>query len=269
MENLDIDNPQHKEFRSFGKVMDYLEEKLSPEETTAMEEAIEQDESLEDLVNEIHQAWMQNPNLRADATEAHAQLGEVFSNIEEQGQQGAKSIGLSPSWYWVAAAVVVMLILAWQFWPRSSNNLCDCDNVSQIVQETGVYSQHYTLRAAREPLPADQAFATYDNKNYQEAIPQFETLLDTNSQTTLENREMTLSLAVSYLMANRSADALPYLRRVGNFMEPRYQSEADWYTALVQIDLGNTPAARQHLQKLRDRRQLHADDAEKLLECIE
>lgn len=245
----------------FAYLMDYVEGKLPAAEAEALEARLAQDADLEAYVDELHDAWLRNPDLRAEVLATHASLRPTLYQ--------AAGLGATPRWTWLVAALSVALLLSlgWWLWP-SSPSLCDLDTPQAVAREVGLYQQQFLMMSARNAQAAnlEAAFATYDQGDYDRAISQIRALLDT-SHTTLAARELTLCLGVSYFMSGQYAAARPHLQRARRFTEPRYGQEAAWYLALSAHAQGRDAEARRWLDPLAAAPGYYQTAAQTLRDC--
>lgn len=260
------DSEGPEEFYSFDLVMDYLEGKLPERQKSRLKAALEKSEALEDYVDDVHDAWLHNPNLREDVDRESPLLMVAFTELAEQHPLPEKKPHWLRTWQSgaVAATALIAAVLTW--WAYANRGTCQL-STPQLIEETGAYGQMATTQSEGGANDYSEAFSFYAQGDYAQAIPRFERLIDTtqNSETM---REMTLSLGVAYLMTGQSQAAVPHLRRAQGFFQPRYQQQAAWYLALAYRDLGRTAEAEGLLQQLADRGQLHAPHAEQLLPCL-
>lgn len=258
-------NPEPEEFYSFERVLDYLEGKLSPGDQSRLEVALSLDEELEDYVDEVHDAWLRNPNLREDTRRESSLLMATFTRLAEEQSLPASKPPKTANWKpsAIAATVLIAVVLTW--WAYSPSGTCHL-STPDLIANTGAYGQMATTQSQGMADGYSEAFGYYAEGDYRQAIPLFERLTQaTPPGETL--REMTLSLGVAYLMTGQSQAAVPYLQSARGFFQPRYQQEGAWYLALAYRDLGRTAEAQALLRDLADRGQLHADHARALMAC--
>lgn len=237
------------DLRTFEKMMDYLEEKLSKEEHRQMEHLISEDEAFADDINELHAEWLRNPKLREEVPRLHT---EMFSKLRELGPPAVPKPNirrLLQATVAIAAVLLIFFLLRPVLFPPAQ-----LESVSAIAEQAGIYKQkgNFMSGGGTDSL-ARNAFELYDKaikrSDYTEAISSFEQLIDptSNSQTM---REMTLCLAISYIMEGQANSAIPYLKRARSFKEPKYHKEANWYEALALIDLGQKEKAQIVLEQV-------------------
>jgi tetratricopeptide (TPR) repeat protein len=169
---------------------------------------------------------------RIRAALAHGERPRLKALLEEEERSFRKAPVMT---VWVRramAAAAVLLPLLWFFWPANDpfspyeNRLSAMGASNQI--ET-------TIQTASK---------AYDTKDYATAATLFGQLA-----TALPDESQYAFYQANALMADKKyALALPIWERLLTTTREPYASEAHWYLALTQRELGNHQAARTHLQ---------------------
>ena len=257
-------------FRNFEKMIAFLEEALPEEEMRQFEKFLEEDEEFADRFDELHKAWLLNPNLKQDVTMFHE---ELFTLLKSQARESPGNKGKEGNLKsFIFFGIGILLLVIFIIWRGTEQSDCSFEDIPSVAKEASLYSQQYTTMGTGAPASNTtdsiiQGFVNYDSQNYEEAVEIFLKQIDT-TQTTLVMREMTLCLAVSFIMVGEESKALPYLRRVQVFEEPRYTLEAEWYLALIKLAGGNYNEAKIYLQKVIDKGSPYENSASMLLECL-
>lgn len=246
--------------RSFEKMMDYFEELLEEEEKLLFEELMEKDKEFAAEVDELHEAWLRNPDLRSEVHHYHPKLLADLQRFKKNPPFPPWKLLLS------VAAVVFLIVMGIMFWPRERAS-CPLDNIQMLAEEAGVYREQYSDLGAKEPDQIDSVFYFYTNGNYDQAIPLFEEIIDTTQRTHVM-REMTLCLAVSYIMTERPSLAIPYLQRTRSFIEKHYTFQANWYEALIQLEYGDLDQAQRLFNQVVRDDSSYSDEAERIVTCM-
>ncbi|MEL6134631.1 MAG: hypothetical protein AAFR59_14820 [Bacteroidota bacterium] len=250
---------------SFEVIMDYFEKKLAEDLVQKIEETIDSNDEYADWVDELHDAWLKNPNYRVDVLQFHQTL---FKQMNQEAHPEPQTHWLrrwSP--YLLVAASVIALLIFFLNPDATPTPPCDLDDVRMTARKAGIYEQQYITFSAKGTEPIVEAFRLYDEEKYTEAIERFLQHLDTTTQDQ-KAREGTLCLAVSYFMAGQNTLAASYFQVVEGYFEPKYKIEARWYQALMDLEAGNTADAKIKLQAMANENNPYQMAARALLTCL-
>jgi len=262
--------PHTPDIRSFEVIMDYFEEKLDAKVKEIIDETINSDDAYADRVDQLHDAWLRNPNHRQDVMEFHHNLFARMQQEVDAKHDSDSTQNTLRKWspYILIAASILALLVFYLTQDHTSTSSCKLEDVRLAAREAGIYEQQYITYSSKGPQPIDAAFRAYDEAQYPEAIKLFTQHLDT-SQQDQQAREGTLCLAVSYFMTGQNDLALPYFLRIESYFESKYQLESTWYRALINLEEGNTQEGQAKLQALATKNNPYQDAARDLLNCLE
>lgn len=218
----------------------YLQDQLTEEERIAFEERLSKEEK-EELANEL--------GIRDEIRIKFRQsLREEVAGFE---QQATRIRQFNPTFMGIAATLLLISSLIFYF-AKDQGSLFD--------QYYEVYPNYEltTVRGEGGSSDREKAYQAYDSKNYEQAITSFNSL-DTllvadrffRGLSYLENQEPEMALKdFDFVLLNK---------------DKNYSSAAVWYSALINIHLGQNDKAVPLLRELSSGKSEFADDAKKLL----
>ena len=193
-------------------------------------------------------------------------LSEEVESWEKElrDEAGAPRVIVLRPWvkYMTAAAVAAILITTLFFVNRPVN-----DDPQQLFSAYFVpYEDLISVRQDGDGSEAlSIAMAKYNEKEYGEAIPEFERYLEKNP----ENNEAMFFLGISYLGEKKASDAMMVFKELETHAGS-YSDHVNWYMALADILKGNIPSAKARLENIaRDPDHDLAAKAKQLLDELE
>jgi len=147
-----------------------------------------------------------------------------------------------PRWIYAAAAVLLLLLLAWPVW----QSLNPSDPI--YASNDALFAKHLSLPPApqvrdEKTIPWQEA---YRRGQYPEAIAALEQLAA--DSTTARRSETYLYLGLSYLAAGQAKAALDALQKIGP--ESFDWEDAQWYQALAYLKGNDSAEAKAILQNI-------------------
>lgn len=176
------------------------------------------------------------------------QLASQFSTTEATREAPVKTL---PNHYrWInriaAAAVILILPLAgWMYWNAQAKERL----FSQYFQS--YESDYLSLRGegAETPNPMLQkAMEIYQQKEYLESIPLFDSYLEQVPENTIA----AFHAGMASLEAGQTSKAIQYFEIV-RLNDPSYYEDASWYLALAYLDMDRVEEANGVLEDLATR----------------
>lgn len=198
--------------------------------------------------------------------EGERQLDEQLRDLGHQllrsdSDTGQKRVFGMPRWLYAAAAVFLLLLLAWPVYQTLK------PSVPAFADNRALFDQHFRVPPAPEVRDAQaSAWRTaWRNKDYAAAIDGLEKLLA--DPATTNRSEAHLYLGISNLAAGRGKEALDALSQVGK--DSFDYEEAQWYTALAQIIVDDVVHAKQTLGEISGKQgHPHQTEAQEMLKSI-
>jgi len=193
-------------------------------------------------------------------------IREDVANWEKEIQEEEQRRVISPqsSWkkYLALAAAIALLAIAFLYLTTPSQK-------TNHELFTAYFAPYENVLAVRDGSESNEslgyAMKLYDEREYREAIPYFQQVLDENK----ENADALYYLGISYLAEKNPTQAIAafeQLVRQNNI----YSDQASWYLALANLLEGNEPAAKELLENIsRDENHDLKDKAEDLLEALD
>ncbi len=238
------------EQQTYDLLKRYVTGQMQEAERTAFEQRLKADTSFAEEVA----AWatiqkgIQAEGDRRLSEELHA-LGKKLMQ-ENAPERTATTVNAAsgrvfhlPRWVYAAAAVFLLLLIAWPVY-RSLQPSAP----TYAYNSKSVFEQHF--RAAPPPEVRDAEVApwqkAYQNKQYDVAVAALEKLLaDPNYG---RRSEAQLYLGISHLAAGRGRQALDALQKVSP--DSYDWDEAQWYSALAYVIVDDVVQAKQILHNI-------------------
>lgn len=138
--------------------------------------------------------------------------------------------------YWVAAAVVLLLIPLFLFLERDRSS-------EKLFSQ---YFAPYDVPATGDSSASSAALQHYEKENYALALPLWEKMLGKNPSDAAAQ----FYTGNSQLALNHTQDAIASFEAVIEQAPNQYVEEAEWYLALSYLKANRTGKARQSLKKI-------------------
>lgn len=209
----------------YEKIERYLGDQLSPEEKTAFEAAIEQDESLKQAVEE------QRISHEAIEVIIEDNLRGSFAKWKEEEQETKRvstpivaKKNRRITWA-IAATILVLIVLGVMQWRSNSysNESILADHFQPFIPSD--------LRSPAATNGMNEGLAAFENQDYKTAIDFFRSIRDTSIQYAAAQ----YSLAHSYYAAKNYDLASQYFTNSIELGDIRYKEKAEWYLLLVAL----------------------------------
>ncbi len=256
---------------TFEYLLDFLEGKLTDKEESAIRSRMEMDAEYRELIEELDQAQKKDPDYRNRIIEQHELLFKQLDQLtnHEIAPPQTQIRRLAP-WVGAAAAALILVFSYWIWFSKGQQMYCNVQDLICILeQETPYQGRIFLMGDSSRNQSLEAAMTAYNAGSYQVAIPIFESLLATQDINPAIRQELTLSLAVAYLFEEQSAQALPLLGEVADYEETRFQAEAEWYSALAYIQLGQQEEAKTLLEALAAYQNPHSESARVYLDQLD
>ncbi len=190
------------------------------------------------LQKEIAEAVVQSEDsrLKAMLEAEESAIGEEPKPAGLLGQRPLRLAGLA-----IAASFLLILAIYWV--------------LNREQSSPGLYASYFqpyknTLVSVERELGdktlLQRAFAHYEDKEYQEALSGFASLLSTGP-----NDDIAFYQANALLSLGRAPEAIPILENIIRNGQSQYVSQAKWYLALAYIQEGLFTSARPLLEELK------------------
>lgn len=235
----------------------YLREEMDHQERKVFEEALNEDESLQEEVD-LQQDVFSGIGLFG-AEEMKKQLQAIDADEKDSSPIAASRGRPLYTWLAVAASVTALLLVAIFLFNAGPN--------SQELYAT--YYEPYpnvvnpVERSSGVPTDAaGKAMYFYEQGNFEEAIKLF------TQEPNLNDLAYRFYLGVSYLGTQQSELAEQTLQPLLEDEEGAFYEAALWYTSLSQLARDQSESAREILEKIADLQGEYAREAQELLEEI-
>jgi len=188
-------------------------------------------------------------------------IQHVAENLEQEGFFEAPKRSKIRSlirFFAAAASIVFILSFAWYY---SSNNTVNYQQeyAAAFEQYDNTLSQAVQLELSEQGFGGNpdkvalqeilSAMATYDHKEYTQAIPLLQECLKKPSNSSYKNT-LELYLGLSYLEANQAEKAITSFQALAS-KEGANQALAEWYLALTYLKIEQIEKAKKSLTKLK------------------
>ncbi len=211
------------EVRDYILFEDYLSHSLSESERETFEKRLKEEDSFSEafaIYKETSTFLEHKFSDKSERESFKANLSKISSSQSSSTKISAKKVKLLHPWKLaVAASIIVVVGFFYSQWFTTPvyNDYADYPQISLAVR--GDVNQ-----------TAAEAENAFNSQNYQEAIPLFKTLLESQP----ENLEIQLFLAVSMVEENAFAEADTLFESL--IKEPSaYLNQARWYAALSKL----------------------------------
>lgn len=199
-------------------------------------------------------------------------LASVFNKLDSKIDQQVTAMGKTTEpekkgstvfLYRIAAAVALLLIATYFFLPTQNSSVdlfaANFEHLPSAIANTSLERGEHN--------PADlksQAFLAYEQENYDQAIPKFESYLSTTSDL-----ESQFYFGVALLGNGQSSEAITQLQAVkNNPPKPVYTDYANWYLALAHLQADETKTAKTILELLSENSGDFQNQAKNLLDSL-
>ncbi|KOF03228.1 hypothetical protein OB69_07950 [Roseivirga seohaensis subsp. aquiponti] len=225
--------------RDYQLIEDYLNGSLKASEKAEVEARLMQDNAFakilaqqQDLLAVVDKKV--EDDLRLLLAKEEAKLSNNVTN-----KVSSPTIPIS-RWLSVAAAVVVLITVGWLLFRNESSPNGSTLFAENFTAYTNIIAPN--RRGENDESRLSLAFLAYDNKQYQKAIADFETL----KSDTLKS-ELTFYIGVSYLAINEIEKGIITLK--DDAIDSKFAMEKQWYLALAYLKKNDIDAAKIALNK--------------------
>ncbi len=224
----------------------YLDNTMTPSEKADFELQIRDSTELAEQVRQFRQLkiWDKNSFL----IQSNAVLTGVMADIDIEPNYGIhekyfkKSLFDRPVWRWLMGGLVLATLLSGGFLYQQNQA---SKALNQLAKSHLEPLPNFIGFAENDSSQPAKAMASYDNKNYSEAIER----LKSATKNSPDDNSLKLYLAVSYLMQDQNAQAQTLLEdsvKTDNLST----IPAKWYLALTYMQIGKKDEAYKLLQSL-------------------
>lgn len=250
MEEVSGINNSESSIGTYEAIERYLAKTMSSQERVAFETHLKH--------NSILQGEVKRHQQMKDALSNRDTLG--FRRKLQSTSKKFHSKNTSQNRYWhygIAASLIIFLGIAFFLKINSA------PTSEELFQKYFTPFPQAVLRSGTNTTETKEALKTYREGNYNLAVEKIQILLqnDPNSSS------LTMCLGSAYLSLNKSEEAINTLNAIarGN----TNWEEAQWYTALALLRMGNDSKLRTFLNKIIRYDGVHKEEAVELLERIE
>jgi tetratricopeptide (TPR) repeat protein len=234
----------------------YLDGEMDPIEATGFEESLEKDPELKaevDLYREVDEAIADT-----EALELRSQLDEIHEELTPQLEKMTRKSAKRVLRYAVAASIAVIISLGTYslFFKKVNNNKL----VTEFYKPYDVTLVNRSANTNITPLMRE-ALYKYENKEYQEAIGLFKSILEINPDMTASY----LYSGISHLELEEYRKAENSLKAVLRHNDNLYMEQADWYLGMVYLMNEEKEKARVQFHKIEQAEGYYQERASKIL----
>lgn len=237
----------------FDRIKQYQNKQMPESERLAFENQIKTDPA---FANEVA-IWLAiYHGIQGNGDERlQAELLEVGKNLLQQetttpsmtarvSPENLKNRFSVPRWVYAAAALLLLLVIALPLYQRLNKT------ESTYASADAIYSEHFkqpSVEGVRDNAVNNWRVA-YEQANYAEAIADLEALL--NDPDNRRPSKTNLYIGLSYLGLQQPQQAIEAFKKVGQDSEE--WGDAQWYSAMAWLKLGDTTKAKALLQSIAD-----------------
>lgn len=231
-----MNNPNHISQEEFDRIEQFILGNMYTEEADAFKEELRQNPTLREKYSEVEALIhaVEEGALRNSLKMYHEEMESRAATVTKE----TKKI---PSWFWAAAAAIVLLIAAavWVLFPQEPSY-------------QRLFAQYYredpgliTAMSAEGKYDFDRAMVEYKSGNYRDAILRWEKQLLEKP----ENDTLNYFLGSAHLALKETDVAIKYFESVTKMPESRFSEDNFWYLALAYLRLGRLEEALANLEK--------------------
>lgn len=161
-------------------------------------------------------------------------------------------------WWYAAASVVVIGIASLVFWIQQPSRTPTELYVAYFDPYPNIVVP--IVREANESNPQVAAYAYYEQRDYGRAYELFGQLIKDGEA----DAEASFYQALSAMALNRDREALSLLSTYMDSTNPKLMRQAQWYSAMAHLKIGETQEATGLLEQLAESRGYKQNEADKL-----
>lgn len=218
-------------------LIDYVEGLLTSEQRIKLESILEQDEYARSMVDGIR-LWFQKHGDDREGLEAWLDAEMPSKNQQPLHRKKGRVLPMRQVITWVAAAILLIAIVPTWFMLRSPD-------YSELLADYSQSTYEYPHAVRDSEAASDQAFASYDDGDYQLAAILFEESLKQDP----ENDLLKFMLGLSFFNSGEFKSGSQYLVEVAQ-SESRFAQQASWYYALACLQLEDYKEGTRVLQEI-------------------
>ncbi len=224
------------------KIDDFLLGRLSQSDRQAFEEELGRDAELARQVKVQQEIMGGIAILGKEQFKARLQRIKKETFAEPVVQEVAKAG--TPTWLWWLLGVIAVALAIFLFSRLNSGGGEDPNVIYADLFE--VYDVPITQRDTDDQQLIQQLYSSYNEGAYQAFIDVF----NTRHPELSNHPELQLSLGISYLQTQRSAEAAAVFAELEASNYPAYHDHARWYRILAALQRGDVEQAKQLLPPL-------------------
>ncbi len=249
-------------------IMDYLEGKLSSEESAHVEAVLQEEPEWIDAIEHLELLLEQNPDTREKALLFREVVAQEAFRQPEQAVQKKPVVRSLPFWQqpvWRMAAVITLLFLPiGYFFVMNQGSLYD--------QMSSRYLEPFAATTVKgvDPTAAEilaEGLATYQNGNYPLAAKMLNEIVSSTDLTEDEVLTARMYLGLSYLFAKDAPLAVTQLQQVLAAGNTIYYPHAQWYLAWAHWQAEDTSAALARFEEVAKVPGTHQQEAKAILKA--
>ncbi|GGB79001.1 tetratricopeptide repeat protein [Dyadobacter sediminis] len=238
---------------------DYLHKRLTAKQRSDFQQKLASDPGLQKEL-EIHELLMNGITLESKKTHFRKHLADLRKEAPVVPLQDpvVKKSRRMPVWGWAAGLAAMLLTGIFFWWERPSSG----ENLFTRYYEP--YPSTVLASVTRgDTLASWQQLAvrSYENNDYQKAIPLLKKLASGQADST----GWLLILGISYLETDQYQLAESSLKKVVHDPDSLFYKQGQWYLALTYLKQNKTAPAKSVLQELGKQSGIYARKANQLL----
>jgi tetratricopeptide (TPR) repeat protein len=173
--------------------------------------------------------------------EFRSKLGKIVRESRKKSK-GVMVYLQNRTFQYAAAASVVLLIAFVSFFSLMPHRISN-DRLFSMY-----YNSDQPLRITRSTTDIVEALKNYQNRNYSEAIKQFNIILESEP----DNSAIRFYTGISYIETKQYDKAAGYFENISLNNNSLYKKSAEWYLGLCQLKLGNKEKAVEIFNRIKN-----------------
>ena len=236
----------YTDLRSIPAMIAYLSDQMTKDQVRAVEALIEEDEIYAYAIERLHKSLLAGEHAEAGSQQFQDILLDK-AQLMAQKRESRKLFSSPYRFYYLAAAVIGLLIAVFIFLPRNPSPALDSSAYLSY------YEPRLQQKGGESPEAINQFVQAYSLQDYSAVLDLGQQLLRySGSVSEREKGEIRLVLASIYLHEDQPKKALELVEALENNPETRIRTEALWYTALGHLQLQDNDRAIQTLKQVKN-----------------
>jgi tetratricopeptide (TPR) repeat protein len=255
-----------RKFKDMEKIEKYLDNQVDEQERVEVNNRLVSDEEFRRLFDEM-ESLLEGINHTGAKTTVEEKLQNLEESIhkldEEEGEEEVQEKPIIIVWYnrpvyrAIAASIVLLIVAVYAFGPfgTMSDERLFAEHFSAYINVDGPTRSDVTDIDQKK-----RAYAFYDMKDYEGAIPVFVDMIK-GSQNQIMDK---FYLANAYLALGKGEEAKRLFQEVVN-KKIGLASPAKWYLALSYLQTGDRENAQREFREIVEAESDYAEDAKEVL----